>query len=207
MERYLQSCKTDFWKKVFKAESDYILSRLKETKDVLSVGCGPAVIEKTLADYGFNITGLDISEEAIGQAPDNIRKAIGTAEKMVFADCSFDAVIYVASLQFIEKYRNAIKETVRVLRPAGRLLVMLINPQSEFFKEKTKNPHSYINRIKHTDLKKIEKAVSEYFTIETEYFLGIEGTQVLPADDANSASLYVINGFKRNTEKQTNYMN
>jgi len=46
MEKYLQSCKSEFWKKVFKAELDYILHQLKGTKDVLSVGCGPAIIEQ-----------------------------------------------------------------------------------------------------------------------------------------------------------------
>ncbi|GAG19993.1 unnamed protein product, partial [marine sediment metagenome] len=34
MEKYLQSCKSEFWKKVFKAELDYILHQLKGTKDV-----------------------------------------------------------------------------------------------------------------------------------------------------------------------------
>jgi len=147
MNEYLESCRTEFWQKVFDAELRYILSELRDAKDVLSVGCGPAIIEAGLAEHGFNVTGLDISKEALDQAPDNIRTVVGSAENMNFADSSFDAVIYVASLQFIEKYKEAIKQTARVLGAGGKLLVMLLNPESEFFKEKTKNPDSYINKI------------------------------------------------------------
>jgi len=197
MEKYLQSCKTEFWKKVFKAELNYILQQLKDAKDILSVGCGPAIIEAGLAEHGFNVTGLDISKTALDQAPDSIRTVETSAENMDFADSCFDAVIYVASLQFIEKYKDAITHTARVLRPGGKLLAMLLNPQSQFFKEKTNNPASYVNRIKHINLKEIEKAVAEYFSIKTEYFLGIKGARVFQSQDSNVASLYVIKGKKK----------
>ncbi|MGD9109587.1 MAG: class I SAM-dependent methyltransferase, partial [Phycisphaerales bacterium] len=147
---------------------------LKEAKNVLSVGCGPAIIEAHLADNGFNVTGLDISKEVLGQAPDSIRPVVGSARKMDFEPLSFEAVIYIASLQFIENYKEAIKETARVLHPKGRLLAMLLNPQSQFFKEKIKNPDSYINKIRHTDLSDIERTIAENFSVETEYFLGIK---------------------------------
>ena len=197
MEKYLKSCKTEFWKKVFKAELEYILHELKGAKDILSVGCGPAIIEAGLAEHGFNVTGLDISREALNQAPDSIRTVIGSAENMDFEDCSFDAVIYIASLQFIENYKQAIKHTTRVIRPNGKLLVMLINPESEFFKEKTMEPTSYVNKIKHTDLTEIEKQIARFFSIQTEYFLGIKGQDMLETRNPNLATLYVIKGTKK----------
>ena len=194
MEKYLQSCKSDFWKKVFKAELDYILRQLKGAKDILSVGCGPAIIETGLAEHGFNVTGIDVSREALGQAPSSIRTVVGPAEKMDFADCSFDAVIYVASIQFIERYKESVKQSARVLRSGGKILIMLLNPDSEFFREKIKNPDSYINKIKHANLMDIEDVVANYFTIKTEYFLGIEGTEIFQSQDYDLASLYVIKG-------------
>jgi len=197
MEKYLQSCKTEFWKKVFKAEADYILKELKGAENVLSIGCGPAIIETGLAEHGFNVTGLDISKEALDKAADSIRNVVGSAENMNFPDSCFDAVIYVTSLQFIEKYGKAIEETARVLRPNGKLLAMLLNPNSEFFKQKTTSPDSYINRIKHINLKEIEKAVAEYFSIKTEYFLGIKRTGIFQSRDPNVAGLYVIKGKKK----------
>lgn len=196
MSKYLESCKTEFWKKVFKAELDYILQELEGTKDVLSVGCGPAIIEAGLNQHGFNVTGLDISKEALEQAPDGVRTVVGSAENMDFPSSCFDAVIYVASMQFVGKYEQAVKETARVLRPGGKLLVMLLNPASEFFKEKTQNPNSYVNKIKHADLKKIERTIAEYFVIRAEYFLGIKGQDIFVSRQPDSASLYVINAKK-----------
>lgn len=176
---------------------DYILHQLKGTKDILSIGCGPAIIEAGLVAHGFNVTGLDVSQEALGQASDSIKKIAGPAEKMLFASLSFDAVIYVASIQFIEKYKEAIKQNNRILRSGGKLLMMLLNPESEFFKEKTQKPDSYINRIKHRNLKEIEKAVAEHFYVETEYFLGIKETIIFQSQDSSIASLYIIKGTKK----------
>ena len=197
MEKYLQSCKTKFWKNVFKAELNYLLRQLKGTKDVLSVGCGPAIIETGLAEHGFNVTGLDISKEAVDQVPDSIRTVAGSVEKMDFASLSFDAVIYVTSIQFIERYKEAIKQSARVLKSGGKLLVMLLNPESEFFRKKSENPDSYINKIKHTHLRKIEQTIAEYFFIKTEYFLGIKGKEIFQSRNSNLASLYVIKGKKK----------
>ena len=196
MDKYLQSCKAEFWEEVFRAELDYILRELAGAKDVLSVGCGPAIIEAGLCEHGFNVTGLDISKEALGRTPARMRTVVGSAEKMDFASRSFDAVIYVASIQFIEKYKEAVEQSARVLRPGGRVLMMLLNPQSEFFKEKTKKPTSYINRIKHRNLREIEVAVAEFFFVKAEYFLGIKGTRIFQSEDSHVASLYIITGKK-----------
>lgn len=193
----MQSCKTEFWKKVFEAELDYILQELKGTKDILSVGCGPAIIETGLSEHGFNVTGLDISKEALDQAPDSIRTVVGSAGNVDFVEFSFDAIIYVASLEFIEKYKEAIKQTARVLRSGGKLLAMLLNPQSQFFKEKARSPASYINKIKHTDIREIERTIAEYFSVQAEYFLGIKDEQIFQSRNPNLATLYVIRGKKK----------
>jgi len=199
MEKYLQSCKSEFWKEVFKAELDYILHQLRGVKDVLSVGCGPAIIEAGLVEHGFNVTGLDISKEVLDQAPDGVRTIVDSAENMDFTELSFDAVIYVVSLQFIEKYKGAIKKTAHVLKQGGKPLALLLNPQSQFFKEKVNNPASYVSRIKHTELREIERTIAEYFSIQTEYFLGIKGQQILESQNSRLASLYVIKGKKKNS--------
>ena len=201
MEKYLQSCKTDFWNEVLRAELDYILRELKGLQNVLSVGCGPAIIEAGLDKHGFNVTGLDISKEALDRAPDRVRTVEGSAENLNFASRSFDAVLYVTSIQFIERYEQAIKQSARVLRSDGKLLMMLLNPESKFFKEKAQKPDSYINRIKHKNLTAIETAVAKYFFVKTEYFLGIEGTRLFQSGDSQEASLYIIKGIKRNKKQ------
>lgn len=197
MKNYIQSCQTEFWQKVFEAESKYLVHELRGARKVLSIGCGPAIIEKKLAEYGFPITGLDVSKKLLDFLPDSVRPVVGSAERMPFAKSSFDAVIYVVSLQFIENYKKAIKETENVLRHNGRLVIMLLNPESIFFKEKHLDSNSYISQIKHTNLRQIEAVIAERFKIKTEYFLGIKNKTLFETQNHKEASLYIIKGIKR----------
>ena len=197
MKEYLKSCQTDFWKHVFEKELEYVLRELNGCKNVLSIGCGPAVIERGLQEGGFNVTGLDISREALEGIPDNIRTLIGSAEDLDISNSSFDAVIYIASLQFINDYEKSIQETRRILRPRGKFLAMLLNPESQFFKEKMKQPDSYVTKIKHANLRPIEEIAIKYFEIIGEYFLGIRDRETFPTDDSKLASLYVIKGARK----------
>lgn len=201
VEQYVKACQTDFWKAVFEAEARYLLEHLAGCEDVLSVGCGPAVIEGALSEHGYRVTGLDVSREALDRAPDSIRTVAASAEEMPFPASSFDAVIYVASLQFIEHYEEAIKQTARVLRPGGRLIVMLLNPESGFFKEKSSDPSSYVRRIRHTDLREIEDVIAQSFDIQTEFFLGIKGDTVIESRNVADAALYVVRGTRKSSEK------
>jgi ubiquinone/menaquinone biosynthesis C-methylase UbiE len=202
-EQYIESCRKDFWQKVFQLEGEYLVEHLKGCRDVLSIGCGPAVIEGEMARRGFNVTGLDVSQEALNCAPDKIRTIAARAEDMPFPDNSFDAVIYVASLQFIDDYRTALGKSVSVSRPNGRIVIMLLNPESSFFKERRNNPDSYISKIKHTDLEAIESAAAESYAVHTEYFLSINGNEVSASGDGADAALYVITGIKKAAREAT----
>jgi ubiquinone/menaquinone biosynthesis C-methylase UbiE len=187
-----------FWKAVFEQEERYLATELSGCKTVLSVGCGPAAIEGLLLEYGFDVTGLDISQEALNQAPDGVRTILGSAEQTNIENASFDAIIYVASLQFMDDYGKALRESERVLRPAGIVLVMLLNPKSLFFEKKRKQPESYINKIKHPDIQSIQKTISELFCIEkAEFFLGIRGEEIFNSTDPRYASLYCIKARKK----------
>jgi ubiquinone/menaquinone biosynthesis C-methylase UbiE len=135
-ERYIESCRKDFWQKVFQIELKYLIEHLKGCSDVLSVGCGPAIIESGLAERGFNITGLDVSEEALNCAPSKVITVAARVEDMSFPDNSFDAVIYVVSLQFVDDYRRALEKSASVLRPNGKIVVMLLNPASTFSRKR-----------------------------------------------------------------------
>jgi ubiquinone/menaquinone biosynthesis C-methylase UbiE len=199
---YIESCKEDFWKSVFEQETKYLCKKLIFCKDILSVGCGPAVIEGDLCKCGFNVTGLDVSQEALNEAPAGVRTIVGSAEQTSIPDSSFDGVIYVASLQFIDDYQKALRDTERILKPGGIFLAMLLNPKSFFFQEKRRDAASYINKIKHTDSNEIERTISRLFIIEkTEYFLGIRGKELFHTNDPGQASLYCIKARKKPIER------
>ncbi len=200
--RYLKSCGSEFWQKVFAAELGYILRRLRHGDEILSVGCGSAIIENGLASRGFAVTGLDVSYEALAGASNAIRTIAGSAEKMPFPDASFDVVLYIVSLQFIDNYRTALARTAQVLKPGGRLIALLLNPQSEFFKARHADEDSYVGKVRHTDLHALEDSIAELFVTQCEFFLGVEGNGLLDSSEPTTAALYVVRGSKKKSEVQ-----
>lgn len=197
IERYLESCRTEFWQGVFRAELDDLARHLEGSEDILSVGCGPAIMESGLSERGFRVTGLDVSRETLNCAPDRLRTVAARAEEMPFPESTFDAVIYIASLQFIENYREAIEKTARVLRPDGKLIAMLLNPESAFFRDRVRDTRSYVHKIRHRDIDEIERVIAEKFQVRAEYFLGVEGERIFESGDASEAALYVIRGTRK----------
>jgi len=195
--QYLKSCRSEFWQKVFAAELGDLLQYLTPGDEILSVGCGPAHIESGLAARGFMVVGLDVSRDALACAPDSVRVIAADAEEMPFPEASFDVVLYIASLQFIENYRTALERTAQVLKPGGRLIAMLLNPSSEFFKTRYATEDSYVRKLRHTDLQELEKSAAEWFDTQGEYFLGIVGEVLFDSTDPATAALYVIKGVKR----------
>jgi SAM-dependent methyltransferase len=193
-ERYVESCNKDFWQRIFEVELDYITEKLKGCRDILSVGCGPARMEGELVRRGFVVTGLDVSEEALSKAPECVSTVACGAERMSFKGETFDAVIFIASLQFMDDYRAPIERSIHALRDNGRILVMLLNPQSEFIGKKLADPGSYVHNLKHTDLKAIEAVIARNFNALGEYYLGIRGEDIFESNDERYAALYIING-------------
>lgn len=197
MQKYQQSCQTEFWRRIFRAEADYLARELTGCVDVLSVGCGPAIVEGLLTERGFRVTGVDISREALDAAPAAVHTVTASAENLPFPAASFDAVLFVVSLQFIRDYRKAVSEAARVLREGGRFIALLLNPASNFFQARLRRPDSYVRKLQHSDLAEIERVVADWFEIRTEYFLGINDTTLFATQSPQQAALYVINGKRK----------
>jgi len=199
VKKYIQFYSTDLGKRILEREIRFVNEKLLGCKKVLSIGCGPAFLEAELHNLHpeMNITGLDYSKEMIEQATKEIPIIYGDAQHLKFEDNSFDAVLYITSLEFIQSIQKAIKEAYRVLQSKGLLLVLMLNPKSRYFQEKYKN-NSYIRKnIKRTNINKIQKVISRYFNIKNEeYFLGINEQDIVDTDDQSIASLYVLKGEK-----------
>ena len=90
-------------------------------RDLLDVGGGG------MAPYDLSrpasVTALDLSPAMLERTPAGVRRTVGDARRMPFADASFDAVLFNLSLHHIERPGEALAEAVRVLRPGGELLV------------------------------------------------------------------------------------
>ena len=196
VEKFVIFYKRRLGSKIIDKEVEYIRGNLKTGDKILDIGCGIGWLEEELRD--FYIIGLDNSKEMLKEARKRSDKAfiLGDAENLRFEDGSFDVTIYVTTLEFLSDYGKAVKESYRVLKPKGRLLAMVINPGSEYFKEHVKKRSSFFRRIKHTNLNEIGNYISKYFSISTRYFLGVKD-EVFDTTDPNLASLYVITGSKK----------
>ena len=202
-KKYSDFYKTEFGKNILEKELEYVLKELKDRRDVLSVGCGPAFLENELAQLNLhlNVIGLDISKEMIEDAPNSIHVALGDAENMGFKNGSFDALLYVTSLEFIVDYKKVVKEAFRVLKLGGKVIVLMLNPKSHYFQKEYNDKGSYIRKnIKHIDIEELERFLSHYFSLKTEYYLGIKNESIFDSKDPKLASLYVIKGISKSKE-------
>ena len=110
-----------------------------ETKNlkVLEIGCGLGTDGAQFANAGADYTGVDLTEAAVDLArrrfeltslPGTFRMA--DAERLDFADESFDLVYSHGVLHHTPDTAGAIREVHRVLRPGGRAVVMLYHRDS-----------------------------------------------------------------------------
>lgn len=112
-----------------------ILQKLEGIKTVLDLGCGDGTLDVFLAkEGGFRIVGLDISPKGFSHAEkkahsDGVEDLVtcvkGSVYDMTFAkDGEFDAATLIYSLHHIENPISALKESRRVLKPGGKVLIV-----------------------------------------------------------------------------------
>lgn len=98
---------------------------------LLDICCGSGMVSEYYAKEGAEVTGVDISPEAIERA--NIRKEryrfeaefrVTDANNLPFADNSFDIVSVHDGLHHLKSPKRAVKEMVRVAKSA----VIIIEP-------------------------------------------------------------------------------
>lgn len=104
---------------------------------VLEIGCGLGTDGAQFAKAGAEYTGVDLTDAAIEFAqkrfelfdlPGSFRTA--DAERLDFADNSFDVVYSHGVLHHTPDTAGAIKEVHRVLKPGGKAVVMLYHRDS-----------------------------------------------------------------------------
>jgi len=110
----------------------------KDGGQVLDVGCGPGIMASDLVERGCDFWGIDSSSEMVNQAKlnfgshDKTHFSVGAAENLCFADGTFDAVVCMGVIEFVDNDELALSEMVRVLRPGGTLIVAFSNKISPF---------------------------------------------------------------------------
>lgn len=107
------------------------LTSFRKNQAVLDFGCGAGWLTNALADCGLNVTGIDISRNAVNLSNKfrQIRepRCIGTASSLHFDGSvlpfeseKFDRIVCFDSFHHVADQNSTLKEFHRVLKPGGR---------------------------------------------------------------------------------------
>jgi len=88
----------------------------KKKLTVLDVGCGTGISSDYWAQkFGCEVVGVDPAAQLIAQNNNKFSKfVVGSAEKLPFADKSFDVVVSFTAIQNFSDVEMGLKEIVRV---------------------------------------------------------------------------------------------
>jgi ubiquinone/menaquinone biosynthesis C-methylase UbiE len=98
---------------------------------LLDVGCGSGHWSRFFASNGYEVTGIDISEEMIQAANSepikHCRFQAADANHLPFTDHCFDVITAITVLEFVPDSSSVLVEMHRCVRPGGRLLLGILN--------------------------------------------------------------------------------
>jgi len=102
------------------------------TKDLLEIGVGNGSHAQLLAEHARSFTGIDLTEYAVRSTSERMR-VFGLAgivmqmdaERLQFADNSFDLIWSWGVIHHSANTRKILEEMHRVLRPGGEAIVMV----------------------------------------------------------------------------------
>jgi ubiquinone/menaquinone biosynthesis C-methylase UbiE len=120
-----------------KFEVELIQDLLRPQKDemILDAGCGTGVFTLDILSLGSQVIGLDISLPMLLHAG---KKLKGYPFQMILADIlnlpfpknSFDKVVSVTALEFVEDAKGAVGELFRITKRGGCIVVATLNSLS-----------------------------------------------------------------------------
>jgi ubiquinone/menaquinone biosynthesis C-methylase UbiE len=115
---------------------DMLETRISPGSNVLDIGCGTGHLAGELMQRGYAACGVDLSEAMVAYArehydPDRFR--VGDIEQIPFPDNTFDAVMCLGVMEYLEKDEHALREMWRVLKPGGHAVITTPSLVCPFF--------------------------------------------------------------------------
>ena len=102
------------------------------------VGVEPALHMRRYAMTKFSDVETDVQriEDKIKGNERFVGIVDGDAESLPFGDALFDRVVFFTSMEFVPHPEKAIEEALRVLKPGGRVVILVLNGDSQWMKKR-----------------------------------------------------------------------
>ncbi len=115
----------------------FIEPNLRGVRSLLSVGCGPGVFLRELAENHpeIEVVGVDMSSSRVRGAEErlqglpNARACVGNAQSLPFETNSFDLVFSRFLIEYLPDKAGAVQEMSRVCSEGGKLLLQDLDGQ------------------------------------------------------------------------------
>lgn len=126
---------------------DRLLPDASKGNRLLDVGCGTGHWSAYFAGKGFDVTGIDPSEQMVriarGKNMAASRFLVADGENLPFSDHQFDVATAITSLEFTIHAKRVLSEMARcVKKPKGTLIVGMLNTLSSSNQAKKARPES-----------------------------------------------------------------
>lgn len=147
-------------------------------KKVLDVGCGGGLLSEGMAAYGANVTGIDLSEKALGVARLHLLESgrsvdyrHTSAESLAGEETgSYDVVTCLEMLEHVPDPASTIAACAALAKPGGHVLFSTINRNPKAYllavigaeyilRMLPKGTHDYAKFIKPSELTRWAKSV------------------------------------------------
>jgi SAM-dependent methyltransferase len=97
--------------------------------DLIDIGCGGGSLAAELAERGWRVTGVDVSEDQLRLARRRgVEVVRADATDLPFPDGSFDAAVSMFTHTDMDDFEGAVAETARVLRPGAPFVYLGVHP-------------------------------------------------------------------------------
>ncbi|PLT28404.1 class I SAM-dependent methyltransferase [Peribacillus deserti] len=122
----------------------FIKQYLQERGKLCDLGCGEGYGSWKLCLEGFQVTGVDISQEMIFKANTKTKNLShlnflqADINSLPFRDEEFDAIMAINSLEWSKSPLEALNESRRVLKPGGYAIIGILGPTAA-----PRQTHSY----------------------------------------------------------------
>uniref|UniRef100_A0A7C3MJP0 Class I SAM-dependent methyltransferase n=1 Tax=Dictyoglomus thermophilum TaxID=14 RepID=A0A7C3MJP0_DICTH len=187
---------------VYLSEVEALKKVIPKGKKGLEIGVGTRRFAEILGiEYG-----IDPSENMLSIAKERgIKAFVGRGENLPFSDEKFDYVALIITICFVENPHEVIKETRRVLKDGGKIIIGIIDKNSylgKIYQEKKEKGHKFYKYANFYSVEEIVDLLKKYnfknFTFYQTLFRHLEDIKEVekPKEGFGEGSFVVISAEK-----------